>query len=198
MRNQEVAERFLALMTGIPITNIRLGILNQSQVNQIYEALKEFKTLPIYIDTSFRSSDLYYIESTVNRYKRLYDIKVIYLDYIQILVDRDDNQTHELGRVSRLFKTMANELDITSVVLSQLNRGVESRDNKRPVLSDLRQSGNLEEDADIVVGLYRDDYYNKETKFKGLMEYIVLKYRNGPVGTVTLKFEDSTNIITGA
>lgn len=196
MRTQEVAERFLAIMTGIPITNIRLGVLNQAQVNQIYAALEELKNLPIYIDTSYRSSDLYYIESTVSKYKRLYDIQVVYLDYIQILIDRDENQTHELGRVSRLFKSLANELNICAVVLSQLSRAVELRDNKRPILSDLRQSGNLEEDADIVVGLYRDEYYNKETRYKGLMENIVLKYRNGPIGTVVVKFHDDTNVIS--
>lgn len=196
MRLQEVSERIISLMTGVPITNIRLGLLNQSQIEKIYAAMTEFKELPIYIDTSYRSSDLYYIESTVSKYKRLYDVQNVYLDYIQILIDRDDNQVHELGRVSRLFKILSNELNICSIVLSQLNRGVESRENKRPMLSDLRQSGNLEEDADIVIGLYRDEYYNKESRYKGLMEAIILKYRNGPVGTVTLKFEDVTNTIT--
>jgi replicative DNA helicase len=195
MRTQEVTERLISLDTGIPITNIRLRILTDSQVRQIYESLERIKKLPIYIDTSYRSTDPYYIESTVNKYKRLYDIKVVYLDYIQILVERDDNQTNEIGKYSRLFKTLANELDICSIMASQLNRQVESRENKRPVLSDLRQSGNLEEDADIVVGLYRDEYYNPETRYKNLMEFIILKYRNGPPGTVTIKFDDVTNKI---
>lgn len=197
MRTQEVTERLVSLDTGIPITNIRLRILTDPQVKQIYESLERIKKLPIYIDTSYRSTDPYYIESTVNKYKRLYDIKVVYLDYIQILVDREDNQTNEIGRYSRLFKTMANELDICSIMASQLNRQVEMRDNKRPVLSDLRQSGNLEEDADIVVGLYRDEYYNPETRYKNLMEFIILKYRNGPPGTVTIRFEDITNKVEG-
>ena len=197
MRVQEVTERLISLETGIPITNIRLRILTDPQVKTIYESLEKIKKLPIYIDTSYRSTDTYYIESTVNKYKNLYDIKVVYLDYIQILVDRDDNQTAEIGKYSRLFKTLANELDICTIIASQLNRSVESRDNKRPVLSDLRQSGNLEEDADIVVGLYRDEYYNPETRFKNLMEFTILKYRNGPPGTVTIKFDNVTNKIEG-
>jgi len=196
MRVQEVTERLVSLDTGIPITNIRLRILNEKQIKQIKESLEGIKKLPIYIDTSYRSTDPYYIESTVNKYKNLYDIKVTYLDYIQILVDRDDNQTNEIGKYSRLFKTLANELDICTIMASQLNRGVELRDNKRPVLSDLRQSGNLEEDADIVVGLYRDEYYNKETRFKNLMEFSILKYRNGPPGVTTVKFENETNRIS--
>jgi replicative DNA helicase len=111
------------------------------------------------------------------------------------MVERDNNQTQELGRVSRRLKLMANTLDMTMVVLSQLNREVEHRDNKRPVMSDIRQCGNLEEDADFVVGLYRDEYYNKDTKDKGKLEFIILKQRNGPTGTTILKFNAETNQI---
>lgn len=196
MRTQELAERFISILTGIPITNIRLGVLDPSQIKSIYEALEKLKHLPIFIDTSYRSNDVYYIESTIQKYKKMYDIKVVYLDYIQILIDRDENQTQEIGRISRTFKTLSNELGICSVLISQLNRGVEMRENKRPVLSDLRQSGNLEEDADFVVGLYRDEYYNKETNLKNLMEFIILKFRNGPIGSITVKFDNSTNRIT--
>jgi len=195
MRVQEVTERLVSLDTGIPITNLRLRILSDPQVKQLYESLERIGKLSIYIDTSYRSTDTYYIESTVNKYKNLHDIKVVYLDYVQILVDRDENQTQEIGRYSRLFKTLANELNICTIMASQLNRAVELRDNKRPVLSDLRQSGNLEEDADIVVGLYRDEYYNRETRFKNMMEFSVLKYRNGPPGVVSIGFENETNRI---
>lgn len=197
MRTPQVVERMVSIETGIPINNMRLGILNKPQVAQIHDCLMELKKLPIYIDTSYRSTDPYYIESTVNKYKNLHDIKVLYLDYIGLLVDRDENQTQEIGKYSRLFKSLSNELGICSIIISQLNRGVELRDNKRPIMSDLRQSGNLEEDADLVIGLYRDEYYNKETRFKNLMEFIILKHRNGPPGTITLKFDDPTNKITG-
>lgn len=197
MRTPQVVERMVSIETGIPITNIRLGILTKQQVITIYNSLMEIKKLPIYIDTSYRSTDPYYIESTINKHKNINDVKVVYLDYIGLLVDRDENQTQEIGRYSRLFKSISNELGICSIIVSQLNRGVEMRDNKRPVMSDLRQSGNLEEDADLVVGLYRDEYYNKETRAKNLMEFIILKHRNGPPGTVSLHFDDPTNKITG-
>jgi len=109
------------------------------------------------------------------------------------LAERGDNQTAELGQISRMAKLVANNQNVCIIGASQLNRSVESRDNKRPVMSDLRQSGNLEEDADYVISLYRDEYYNKETKYKNMMEFSILKARNGPVGTITLKFEPESN-----
>jgi replicative DNA helicase len=198
MRTQQLVERMIAVESGIPITNLRLGILTKQQVALVYDTLAEIKKYPIYIDTSYRISDPYYVESTINKYHNLHGIKTVYLDYIGLLVERDDNQVNEIGKFSRLFKSLSNELAICSLLISQLNRGVESRENKRPMMSDLRQSGNLEEDADLVIGLYRDEYYNKETRYKGLMEFLVLKNRNGPPGTVTLRFEDSTNKVTGS
>ena len=112
------------------------------------------------------------------------------------MVERDTNQTQELGRVSRKLKLLANGLDMTVVALSQLNREVEHRDNKRPVMSDIRQCGNLEEDADFVIGLYRDEYYNKDSKDKGRMEFIILKQRNGPTGTTILRFNAESNRVS--
>jgi len=197
MMNHQLAERLVSLKSGISVQSMRLGILKQKELDTIYATLGKLKPYPIYIDTSFRTSDMYYIESVINKYKSLHDIKTVYVDYIQLLADRGDNQTAELGRLSRLFKTLSNELDICIIVVSQLNRGVESRENKRPMLSDLRQSGNLEEDADFVIGLYRDDYYYPESKDKGMVEASVLKARNGPTGTILLKFEAETNKITG-
>ena len=98
----------------------------------------------------------------------------------------------------RTFKFLANELEIGIVVYSQLNRSCELRDDKRPLLSDLRQSGNIEEDADMVVALYRDDYYNKDTKYPGVLEYLIRKNRNGPTGLIPLKFDLETNRITSS
>jgi replicative DNA helicase len=196
MRTQQLVERMISIESGIPITNIRLGILTKPQVSAIFDTLSDIKKLPIYIDTSYRISDPYYIESTINKYHNIHGIKNVYLDYIGLLVERDDNQVNEIGRFSRLFKSLSNELDICSILVSQLNRGVEMRENKRPMMSDLRQSGNLEEDADLVIGLYRDEYYNKESRYKGLMEALILKNRNGPPGVVSLRFDDPTNRIS--
>lgn len=195
MNYQTLLERLVAIETGIPLQNIRLGLLTQDQIEVISVALAIIKKYPIYIDTSF-TSDLYYIESTITRFKSLYGVKNVYLDYLQLLSERDENQTQELGRISRMLKLLANQHSICIVAISQLNRSVEQRDNKRPLMSDLRQSGSLEEDADYVIGLYRDDYYNKESPNKGLLEFIILKARNGPVGTLTLKFTAESNKIS--
>jgi len=196
MTNQQLMERLIAIDTGIPNTNIRLGVLNQGQIDSVYASIGKIKKLPIYLDSNFLANDSYYLEATVSKFRNKHGIEVVYLDYVQLVTDRDDNQTQEIGKMTRLFKLMANDKKICSIILSQLNRKVEERENKRPLLSDLKMSGSLEEDADFVVGLYRDEYYNPETKYKNLMEYIILKHRNGPPGTVTLKFDGPSNRIT--
>jgi replicative DNA helicase len=198
MRTQELMERLISVDTGIPSTDLRLGVLSNDQVCQVRDSLAKLKQYPIYIDTNYRSTDPYYIEATVNKFKNKHGIQNVYLDYIQLATERDDGQTMEIGRMTRLFKVMSNELGICSVLLSQLNRNVEAREDKRPVLSDMRQSGSIEEDADFVIGLYRDEYYNKETNAKGIMEYIILKHRNGPTGTVPVKFHGPTYRISEA
>jgi replicative DNA helicase len=198
MRTQELMERLISVDTGISSTNIRLGMLNQEQIQKVYTSLGKLKKYPIFLETNYRASDPYYIESVVNKFRNKHGIQNVYLDYIQILTERDEGQTQEIGRLTRLFKILSNDLGICSILLSQLNRNVEFREDKRPMLSDMRQSGSIEEDADFVIGLYRDEYYNKESKYKGLMEYIVLKHRNGPTGTVTVKFDGPTYKISEA
>ena len=192
MKPKDLLERLISIDTGIPSTNIRLGVLDQSQINQIRDSLAKIRNYPIYLDGNFRTNDLYYMESIVNRFKKQKDIHTVYLDYLQIATDRDEHQSNEIGRFTRLFKLMAEDLEICAILLSQLNRKVEERDDKRPMMSDMRQSGAIEEDADFVIGLYRDDYYKPETNAKGLMEYLILKNRNGPTGTVTVRFNAPT------
>lgn len=192
MAKQPLIERILAIKTGLPIFDIRMGLLKQPGLDVLYEATKELKNQPMHIDLSF-SSNIDQMEAVIRKYKSLHDIKVVYIDYVQLMAERDANQTQELGRISRKLKLMANTLDLSIVVLSQLNREVEHRDSKRPVLADLRQCGNLEEDADFVIALYRDEYYNKDSKDKGKLEYIILKQRNGPTGTTILRFTAENN-----
>ena len=197
MNKKSLISRLLAMETGIPIYNISLGILNQKQVELIAEKIKEIKDLPIYIDTNF-SGNLTYVFSTLRRYNKIYGVQVNHIDYVQLLVERSMDATHEIGRVSRELKVLAESLNVCNVLYSQLNRDVEKRNDKRPMLSDLRQSGNLEEDADIVMFLYRDEVYNKETKYKGILENIISKQRNGPIGMVLSKFDKETNKISEA
>jgi replicative DNA helicase len=195
MNKVALINRLLAIKSGIPIFKIRFGDLNQEELNKIVDTIEEIRGLPIYIDTTF-SLNLDYVLSTIRKYHKLYGIKVAHLDYIQILVERSESAVHDLGRVSREFKLLSNDLGITAVIYSQLNRLVEGRNDKRPILSDLRQSGNLEEDADIVIMLYRDEVYDKDAKNKGEIELLIRKHRNGPIGMIGANFEDVTNLIT--
>jgi replicative DNA helicase len=192
MSKHSLIQRMLAIETGIPVTDIRLGLLNQKQMDLISDTIKLIKDLPIYIDTNYNNNPNY-LSSTIRRYKKLYDIKVTHLDYIQLLVARDTDATHAIGSVSRELKLLANDLGITNVMYSQLNRLVELRPDKRPILSDLRQSGNLEEDPDMAVFLYRDIMYNDDTRSKDSLEYIIRKQRNGPIGTINMHFNVETN-----
>lgn len=195
MVKQALAERLLSLDTGINSFNIRLGNLNQKELDLLSSSIKSIKSLPIHVDSNF-GGDINYISSTTRKYVRTYGIRVAYLDYIQLAAERGADATNELGRISRTLKLLSNELGITWVVGSQFNRLLETREDKRPQLSDLRQSGSLEEDADIVIGLYRDVVYNSKTKDKTLLEDIVLKNRNGPRGVIPLSFDEETGRIT--
>lgn len=194
MRVQELSERLISIDSGIPNSNIQLGMLDNKQLELMHSSVQKLSKLPIYIDTNFMANDPMYIESTINKFRNNHGVKHVYLDYIQIATDRDENQTQAIGRLSRLLKLMANDLGICSILLSQLNRKLEEREDKRPLMSDFKMSGALEEDPDFAIGLYRDALYtnNKDSKSGNLMEFLVLKHRNGPTGTVTLKFDGPT------
>lgn len=194
MSKTVLAERLLAVETGINSFNIRIGTITKSQMENIRDAIKRIKSLPIYVDTN-SGGTLNYVLTTARKYHRLYGTRVFYLDYIQLLAERGQDSTNELGRISRSLKLLAGETASTWVVGSQFNRALEQRDEKRPQLSDLRQSGNLEEDADTVIGLYRDVMYNKDTKDKNVMEEIILKQRSGPRGMLPLVFEEESGRI---
>jgi Replicative DNA helicase len=194
MSRQAIIERMLAIETGIPVFNLRLGILDQKDVDKITATVNEIKNLPIFINTKF-VPDLSYVESIIRNKKSSENIDIVYLDYIQLLTARDEDSTQELGRISQKLKMLARDLDIGVCILSQLSRDLEKRPSKRPVMSDLRQSGYLEEDADLVAFLYRDEVYNPNTEFKNVMEFIIRKQRNGSIGTIPLTFESETNKI---
>ena len=197
MHRVSLVTRMLSIKSGIPIYDIRLGILNSKDLDKVAETIKVIKDYPIYIDTNFSGNDSY-IYSTIRRYVELYGIKVVHLDYIQLVAERSTESVHELGRISRALKLLAEELEIVCVIYSQLNRECEKRNDKRPILSDIKQSGSIEDDADVVKFLYRDEVYNRETKHKGILEHIISKQRNGPIGTVLSEFVADTNLILEA
>ena len=195
MRRKSLVHRILAIETGIPIYNIHLGMLNQKQLDLIAEKIREIKDYPIHIDTNF-SGNLNYVFSTIRRYKKIYGIRVAHIDYLQLLVERSTEMRHDLGQATRGLKLLAEEIEVCSVAYSQLNRELERRPEKRPILSDLKESGTLEDDADVVMFLYRDELYNKDSRHKGELEHIVAKQRNGPIGMVVSTFDKETNRIT--
>ena len=128
------------------------------------------------------------MRSKCRKYKLEYGLKMIIIDYLQLMSGsgRSDSRQQEISDISRSLKALARELEVPVLALSQLSRAVEQRPDHRPMLSDLRESGAIEQDADVVMFIYRDDYYNKDTEKKGIAEIIVAKQRNGPIGTVEL------------
>ena len=128
------------------------------------------------------------LRSKCRKYKLEYDLKLIIIDYLQLMSGggRSESRQQEISEISRSLKALARELNVPVIALSQLSRAVEQRPEHRPMLSDLRESGAIEQDADVVMFLYRDDYYNKDTERKNISEVIIAKQRNGPIGTVEL------------
>ncbi len=188
MGPMELMFRMLAMDRKVPHQQIKTGQLSETNYTKIQQGQRKLSKLPIYLDSNYYG-DINYITSSIRKYHKLYDVKLVGIDYVQLLAERGGDQVAELGRISRELKLLALDLDITVVLLSQLNRKVEDREDRRPILSDLRQSGNLEEDADVVIGLFRDEYYNVNSPHAGKVDFIILKQRNGPTGVFTLRFE---------
>ena len=192
MSSSQLVKRMISTQTGIPGDRIRSGELDREEWGEIKDMVKEYKNIPIYIDDSTDVS-VNSIRAKCRKLKLEKDIKLVIIDYLQLLTsgNRVESRVNEVGEISRALKLMAKELDIPVIVGSQLSRSVEKRDDKRPMLSDLRESGTIEQDADIVMFIYRDAYYhkNEDSKFKDVAEVIVSKHRNGSMGTVKLLYD---------
>ena len=191
MNPDRITERWLSNMSGVHASRIRFGTINAAEESRLERAADELHSLPLYVDHNY-SGDIDYITSTIRKFHQLHGIKVVVIDYLQLVVERSGESTHELGRASRALKLLSNELGLCCIVLSQVNRNCEGRENRRPLMADLRQSGNLEEDADIMVALYRDEVYVENSPDEGKLEFIVRKSRDGPTGTINLKFDKNT------
>ncbi len=194
MSKQAISERLVAILSKLSVSDLKLGLIPKDKIEEIHIAVNHIRYLPIFIDTNF-AGNLQYLTSTIRKYKSLHDVKIVYVDYLQLLAERDNNATNELGQISRACKLLANDLGIAIVLFSQLNRLVELRDDKRPILPDLRQSGNLEEDSDVISFLYRQDYYDNTRVMDSTLEFIVRKNRTGPGGTLLLNFNLPSNEI---
>lgn len=179
-------KRIISNYTEIPLNNLMTGALTDAQMLKLESAAEEISNLPIHIDASNVSTPTE-IMAKAKRFKIKHpDLALIVVDYIQLLSGDDkDTRNNEVGQISRAMKNISRTLKIPVIAVSQLNRAVDLREDKRPILSDLRDSGNLEQDTDVIMFLYREDYYDKSLTNND-MEIIVAKHRNGPLGTITV------------
>ena len=190
MRARQLFSRMLSVRTGIQYSKIRNATLNDNEAKQLVAASSELSKVRLNIDDSSNA----YVDHIVNQVrieKRRKKIDVVFIDHLQLIRTRDARvgRVVEFDVITADLKGIAKELDISVVVLSQLSRQCENREDKRPILSDLRESGGIEQNADVVLGLYRDEYYNGATdENRNQAEVIVLKYRDGPTGKIKLLF----------
>ncbi len=190
MSKEQLVQRLLASEAGIETGYLRTGRISQTQWEPLSRAIGMLSEMPIFIDDTPNIT----VTEMRSQARRLQaeagtELGLIVIDYLQLMEGAGDNRVQELSRITRSLKGLARELRVPVIALSQLSRGVESRTNKRPMLSDLRESGSIEQDADLVIMLYRDDYYNTDTPDRGVAEVIISKHRNGPTGTVKLLFD---------
>jgi replicative DNA helicase len=194
MSKEQLSMRMLSSEARLNSTRLRSGFISQEDWMQITEAASNLSNAPIYIDDS-PSITAMEIRAKSRRLKMDKNIGLIIIDYLQLMQGRRSAERRELeiSEISRSLKALAKELDLPVLAISQLNRMLEQRSDKRPQLSDLRESGALEQDADVVAFIYRDEIYNKDedNPNKGKAELIIAKQRNGPIGTVSLTFLDA-------
>jgi len=188
MSKEQLSQRLLASEAKIESNRLRSGRLSQQDYQKLSSAIGTLSEVPIFIDDT-ATLTVMEMRSQARRLQAEHgQLGLVLLDYLQLMEGGGDNRVQELSRITRSLKTLARELKAPVIALSQLSRGVEQRTNKRPMLSDLRESGSIEQDADLVLMLYRDAYYNPDTPDRDLAELIITKHRNGPTGTVKLIF----------
>jgi replicative DNA helicase len=193
MSKQQLAHRLLCAESGVDATKLRLGMINESETRKLHHALALLSEAPIYIDDT-PSINLSEVRAKARRLAAEKGVDIVVVDYLQLITTSrfGDNRVQEISEISRSLKALARELNAPVIALSQLSRAVESRTPHIPMLSDLRESGSIEQDADIVLFIYREDMYNRETEKKGIADIIVAKHRNGPTGQFSLLFLDRT------
>lgn len=197
MGADQLIDRMLAAQAGVDLWRIRTGKLVSEGAGNDFEKLSEamgvLSEAPIFIDDS-GSLNILEMRTMARRLQAEHKLGLIIIDYLQLMEGRSskgDNRVQEISEISRGLKQLARELNIPIIALSQLSRGIESRPDQRPKLSDLRESGSIEQDADVVMFLYREDRVRPDTPNKNIVDIIIAKHRNGPVGQVSLYFEDN-------
>ena len=203
MSRDQLAMRILSAEAEIDSHRLRLGLLTDAQSDRITDAIGRLSDLPVYIDDT-PSQSMIEMRSKARRLSLEHGLDLLVVDYLQLIQGRSgrsDNRVQEISEISRSLKIMARDLNIALITCSQLSRGVEQRPSHRPMLSDLRDSGSIEQDADVVMFLHRDDLYMDEDEWarqfpgraypRNIADLIVAKHRNGPTGTVQLYFRDN-------
>lgn len=190
MSREQLMKRMFSMLSHIDAQKLRRGNLTEAEWSELTEAAGVMAETKLVIDdtSGLQLGKLY---SRARRYKMEYDIQMIIIDYMQLLTvggKVSDNRNQEMSEISRTLKALARELKVPVIALSQLSRAAEKRTDHRPMASDLRESGGIEQDADVIMFIYRDEFYNKDSDEAGIAEIIVSKQRNGPVGTVKLKW----------
>ena len=200
MSNGQLVQRMLSSEGAVDSQNLRSGNLTEEEWHRIMIAGNRLVQAPLYINDT-PGITVMELRSKARRLKAEHDLALIIIDYLQLMQGRgaknNDNRQQEISEISRSLKALARELSVPVIALSQLSRNVEMRQSKRPMLSDLRESGSLEQDADIVMFLYRDDYYKPDSEEQNLTEVIIAKHRNGPVDKLRLYFEKRFTKFTG-
>ena len=187
MPSDEIVLRETAAIGKIDLTKLRKGNLDDNDWPKLTTAVGKLNNVKFLIDDS-PALTVGQVRSRARRAVKKYGVGLIVIDYLQLMIGDGENQTHSIELISKGLKSLAKELKIPVIALSQLNRDLEKRPNKRPMMSDLRQSGAIEQDADLIVFIYRDEVYNKDSADAGTAEIIVAKQRNGELGTSRLLF----------
>ena len=190
MSSSQLATRMLGSIARVDQHKMRTGRISDKEWSDLTEAMAKLHDTPIYIDETGALTALE-VRARARRLKREFSkLGLVVIDYLQLMAasSQGENRATEISEISRSLKAMAKELDAPVIALSQLNRALEQRPNKRPQMADLRESGAIEQDADLIFAIYRDEVYNPESPEKGTAEVNILKQRNGPIGTVKLTF----------
>ncbi len=189
MSNEQVVQRLISSETGIDAQRLRRGEIEQDEWGRFMKAANDLAETYFYIDDTPGASALE-LRTKARRLHAEVGIDLMVVDYLQLMRGdfRSENRVQEISSISRALKALARELNVPVLALSQLSRSVENRTDKRPILSDLRESGALEQDADVVMFIYRDEMYNDNTEWPNIADIMIAKHRNGPTGTVQLYF----------
>lgn len=193
MSKNELVQRLLCSEARVDSSRLRRGLLQDSDWPKLSHALGRLAEAPIFIDDTANVT-IMEMRAKCRRLKAKHGLGLVIVDYLQLMQPhagrRSDNRVQEVGEISRSLKILARELDVPVIAVSQLSRQVEHRTDKRPMLADLRESGSIEQDSDVVMFIYRDEVYNTDSPNKGIAEILIAKHRNGPIGKVELAFLD--------